>query len=44
MKKAEKSGDVTQKLCEVGDSSSKEKLWEDLEESGETEITLSDES
>lgn len=44
MKKAENSGDDIQKLCEVGDTSSKEKLREDVEESGERKITLSDES
>lgn len=31
----ENSGDVIQKLCEAGDTSSNEKLWEDLEESRE---------
>lgn len=40
----ENSGDVIQKLCEVGDTSSNKKLWEDLEESRERKITLSDES
>lgn len=43
MKKAENSDDI-QKLCEVGDTCSKEKLREDVEESGERKITLSDES
>lgn len=43
-KNAENSGDVIQKLCEVEDTSAKEKLWEDLEGSGERKITLSDES
>lgn len=44
LKKAKNSGDVIEKLCEVGHTSSKEKLWEDLEESGERKVTLSDES